>query len=63
MKITQSFNRYVVETNDGRMHILNRKALIWNLKHVFNIKGEQGKDVMKSLDATGQVEINLNKAA
>lgn len=63
MKITQSNDRYVVETSDGRMHILNRKSLIWNLKHVFGIKGEQGKSVMKSLDATGQVEINLNKAA
>lgn len=63
MKITQTNNRYVVELENGRLHILNRKALIWNLKHVFNIKGEQGKDVMKSLDATGQVEINLNKAA
>lgn len=63
MKITQINNRYVVETTDGRMHILNRKALIWNLKHVFNIKGEQGKSVMKCLDADGQITINLNKAA
>lgn len=63
MKITQTNDRYIVELENGRLHILNRKALIWNLKHVFNIKGEQGKSVMKSLDATGQVEINLNKAA
>ena len=63
MKITQTNDRYIVELENGRLHILNRKALIWNLKHVFNIKGEQGKDVMKSLDATGQVEINLNKVA
>jgi uncharacterized protein YxjI len=63
MKITQTNNRYVVELENGRLHILNRKALIWNLKHVFNIKGEQGKDVMKSLDATGYAEITLERAA
>lgn len=63
MKITQTNNRYIVELENGRLHVLNRKALIWNLKHVFGIQGQQGKDVMKSLDATGQVEINLNKAA
>lgn len=63
MKITQINNRYVVDLADGRIHILNRKALIWNLKHVFDIKGEQGKDVMKCLDSNGQVEINLAKAA
>ena len=63
MKITQINNRYVVDLADGRIHILNRKSLIWNLKNVFGIKGEQGKDVMKCLDANGQVEINLTKAA
>ena len=63
MKITQINNRYVVDLADGRLHILNRKALIWNLKQVFDIKGEQGKDVMKCLDANGQVTINLAKAA
>lgn len=63
MKITQINNRYVVELENGRLHILNRKALIWNLKQVFGIKGEQGKDIMKSLDTNGSVEINLNKVA
>lgn len=63
MKITQSNNRYVIELANGRLHILNRKSLVWNLKHVFNIKGEQGKDVMKSLDATGHAEITLTKVA
>lgn len=63
MKITQINNRYVVDLADGRLHVLNRKGLIWNLKHVFLIKGEQGKDVMKQLDANGQATINLTKAA
>lgn len=63
MKITQTNNRYIVELENGRLHILNRKALIWNLKQVFGIKGEQGKSVMKCLDADGQITINLNKAA
>lgn len=63
MKITQTNNRYVVELDNGRLHILNRKSLVHNLKHVFGIKGEQGKDVMKQLDQNGSVVITLAKAA
>jgi hypothetical protein len=57
MKITQINNRYMVVTKDGKFHILNRKSLIWNLKNVFNIKGEQGKQIMRSLDAMGTAEV------
>lgn len=63
MKITQSHNRYVIELDNGRLHILNRKALIWNLKNVFGIQGQQGKDVMKQLDQNGSAVITLTKAA
>ena len=63
MKITQINNRYVVELESGRLHILNRKSLIWNLKNVFDIKGEQGKCIMRDLDLFGQVTITLAKAA
>lgn len=57
MKITVYANRYVVETTEGRLQVLSRKALIWNLKHVFNIKGEQGKTIMRSLDETGEARV------
>lgn len=57
MKITVYANRYVVETTEGRLQVLSRKALIWNLKHVFNIKGEQGKTIMKQLDETGEARV------
>lgn len=63
MKITQINNRYVVEITEGRLHILNRKALIWNLKNVFGIKGEQGKSVMRSLDETGSAQLELKGKA
>ena len=63
MKITQTNNRYVIELGDNKIHVLNRKALIWNLKNTFGIQGEQGKQVMRDLDLNGQIEINLNKAA
>lgn len=57
MKIAVYANRYVVETTEGRLQVLSRKALIWNLKHVFNIKGEQGKSIMKQLDETGEARV------
>lgn len=57
MKITQTNTKYVIETSDGKIHILNRKSLIWTLKNTFNLKGEQGKSVMTKLDTDGTVEV------
>lgn len=57
MKITQSNNKYVITTAEGRLHILSRKALVWNLKNVFGIKGVAGKILMKQLDNTGYAEV------
>ncbi len=53
VRITQSNTRYVVETSAGRLHVLNRKALIWNLKNVFKVTPEQGKAIMRNLDEVG----------
>lgn len=62
LKITQINNRFLIETPDHKLHILNRKALIWNMKNVFNLKGEEGKTIMTILDKNGNVEIYLDKA-
>lgn len=57
MTITQINKQYVAETINGRIHILNRKSLIWNMKYVFNLKGKEGMAVMKRLDLNGYVEV------
>lgn len=63
MKITQINNRYVVDLADGRLHILNRKALIWNLKRWGGPKAKI-KYVMDVLDRDGIITLpTLNKAA
>jgi len=57
MKITQVNNRYVVETEAGRLHILNRKSLVWNLKRVFNYDHTQVTCLMAELDRLGTIEV------
>ena len=63
LSITQINNRFVVETSNGKLHILNRKSLIWNLKRVFNIKGQDGRDIMTNLDSNGYIEVYMDEAA
>jgi hypothetical protein len=63
MKITQTNNRYVVETEAGRLHILNEKSLRWNLKHVLRLTPKQVKVVVWELENIGEVIIELIAAA
>lgn len=35
IKVTQYNNKFVIETTEGKLHILNERALKWNLTHVF----------------------------
>ena len=58
IRITQSHSRYVVETRENRLYVLNRKALIWNLKNVFKVEPEQCKAIMSNLDKVGIVVLN-----
>jgi hypothetical protein len=58
IRITQSYNRYVVETRENRLYVLNRKALIWNLKNVFKVEPEQCKAIMSNLDKVGIAVLN-----
>jgi len=53
LRITQVNSRYVVETFVGTLHVLNRKALVWNLKNVIKVTSEQGKAIMRDLDEVG----------
>lgn len=52
MKITQVNTRYVVETADGKVHVLNQHSLRWNLKHVF------GKSMTEIAIILGELSVN-----
>ena len=58
-KITQINNRYVVETPDGRVHILNKKSLEWNLKYVFNYTKEHTRAVVVHLESHGKIGVAI----
>jgi len=58
VKITESNKHYIVELPAGKMHVLTRKALIWNLKHVFKVAPEQGKRIMSELENSGYATLN-----
>jgi uncharacterized protein YxjI len=55
--ITQINTVYHIQMHSGKIHCLNRKSLIWNLKNTFNLKGQDGRLIMKNLDENGRVEI------
>jgi hypothetical protein len=57
MLITQVNNRFVVEVDGGRMHILNEKSLVWNLKHVFKWKKAEIKGLIAELSVVKRVKI------
>ena len=55
--------RYYVEHPEGRLHILNERSLVWNLKSVFGV----GPDIIKGaleILATGQgAQITLKQVS
>lgn len=55
MKITMVGSRFFVETDAGRLHILTRKGLEWNLKHVFRVKSV--KRVVETVEREGTVTL------
>jgi hypothetical protein len=57
MKITMVGNRFVVETDAGRLHVLNEKSLRWNLKRVFGYTALQAAAIVKELSEVGSVEV------
>lgn len=61
LKITQINKRYVVDCADGRIHILNEKALKWNLKHVFGFTKAQIDKVYVNCALSGFAVIQLKQ--
>lgn len=59
MKITQVNNRFFVETAEGRLHVLNEKALRWNLKKVFGLSAPTVAEIVYKLSTNGTVTVTL----
>ena len=63
MRITQVNNQYVIEFGDNKLHILNRKSLVWNLKR-WGGTPKKIKYVMDVLDQDGVITLpTLTKEA
>jgi hypothetical protein len=55
--------RYYVDYPEGRLHILNERSLVWNLKGVFGISPEDTKGILQELYANGCAKIDLRQVA
>lgn len=59
IKITRVNNRFDVEMPNGRLHILNERALKWNLKHVFGLSGEDVLAILMGFSLTNTMIVDL----
>lgn len=59
LKIAQINDKYVVENGYGKVWILNKRNLKWNLRHVFGLSGEDVLAVMVSIGMGTFTEIVL----
>lgn len=48
--ITQNNDKFVIKTQDHKVYILTKRMLKWNLKHTFNLKGD---DILAIMVAIG----------
>ena len=53
VKITRMNTYYVVETPDGRVHMLNERALVWNLKNCFGFEPYEATVIKTAVNAEG----------
>ena len=61
VKVTQSQRWYVISFDNGRLYIISRKALKWNLSNVSLLSSNEVQHVMFSLDKVGVASFNLPK--
>lgn len=57
--VTLVGSRYVLETPNGKIHILTRKALKWNLKNVFGLDGADVLSIVVSLDTNQSIKADV----
>lgn len=63
MVITQIGSRFVVESAQGRLNILNEKSLVYNMKRLFNWKKSDITKLIEVLGQYGKVTIDSNGQA
>ena len=67
IKITQIHNKYVVESENGKINVLSLRSLKWNLKHVFGLTGLDVLTIVATLRddgvTNGTMEINIQGKA
>lgn len=64
IKVTQLNNdRFIVTTEHGKIHILTKRALKWNLKHVFNLKGDDVLSIMVAVGMNQFTEVVVDIAS
>lgn len=59
LRITRINDRFDVELPSGKLHILNERALKWNLKHIFGMSGEDVLSVLLAFGLTNTVIVDL----
>lgn len=55
--------RFYMDYPEGRLHILNERSLIWNLKKVFGISPEETKMIVQGVMMNGKVSVELKQVA
>ena len=55
--------RYYVDHPEGRLHILNERSLVWNLKKVFGVPTEDVKCAVDMIKESGAVRLTVHAAA
>lgn len=56
--------RYYMKWDEGNLNIINRKALEWHLKRMFNVKSRtEISHILSALDNHGQVQLQRTEVA
>lgn len=55
--------RFYMDYPEGRLHILNERSLIWNLKKVFGFDASEATILLSSVMMNGSVSVELKQAS
>ena len=55
--------RFYMDYPEGRLHILNERSLIWNLKRVFGFSDTEAKMLLGNVMMNGSVSVELKQVA
>ncbi len=59
----QQYNKhFILKTEDNKLHILNLKSMIWNLKQVFGLSKMQINQVTRIISQNGIAHFRIEKS-